>query len=200
MKIHLNPGQGVYDRQKVENLIAQRDYLLKDQVEKQSRIERLEGANQRLLKVALGECPECGENDLHSAAVGGKEAVSCTECDWIDTYEALAASDGQQCNCSPSFCAQQHGGDSGMKCRLSGATGDGADGVALNSMSHADLPPSNPLRTLTEDEPSPECIAAVAKLMKVTKCPHCSLTNTCMVSPKGIMWQCGSCFHIWEKK
>lgn len=39
------------------------------------------------------------------------------------------------------------------------------DGIALNSMSHADLPPGDPLRTLCDDHPEPECLEAIAKLI-----------------------------------
>jgi hypothetical protein len=54
------------------------------------RERQLREANARLSKVVEGLCPECGANDLHSAELQGKAAISCCECDWISTYAALA--------------------------------------------------------------------------------------------------------------
>lgn len=42
---------------------------------------------------------------------------------------------------------------------------DTRDGLPLFAMSHSDLPEGDPLRTLCDDEPAPECTEAVAKLI-----------------------------------
>lgn len=50
---------------------------------------------EQLLKLVQGECPVCGQSDLHSAELDGQAAVSCCECDWISTYAALADDGGE---------------------------------------------------------------------------------------------------------
>jgi len=40
----------------------------------------------RLAKIAQGICPECGGLDLHSALLDTQEAVSCGDCEWIESY------------------------------------------------------------------------------------------------------------------
>lgn len=44
-----------------------------------------------LLALVEGKCPKCGGDDLHSASTGGKEAISCCECEYMVTYESLKA-------------------------------------------------------------------------------------------------------------
>ncbi len=56
------------------------------------RERQLRGLNEDLLKICEGTCPACGGNDLHSAEIDGKAAISCCDCEWNTTYAALAAS------------------------------------------------------------------------------------------------------------
>ncbi len=69
---------------------------------------------------------------------------------WEETMASISAANCPWCNYF-GFACSKHASVS--------------DGVALNSMSHADLPAGDPLRTLCDDQPSAECIDAVNKLM-----------------------------------
>lgn len=42
-----------------------------------------------LLELLEGRCPKCKAADLHSASLGGEEAISCCECDYIVTRKSL---------------------------------------------------------------------------------------------------------------
>lgn len=74
--------------ERLEIHVADQTHIITSQTDHELR---LLGANQKLLKVVQGECPVCGQSDLHSAELDGQAAVSCCECDWISTYAALAA-------------------------------------------------------------------------------------------------------------
>jgi len=42
-----------------------------------------------LMAIVEDKCPDCGAKELHSASLDGKEAMSCTECEWIRSYDQL---------------------------------------------------------------------------------------------------------------
>jgi len=44
------------------------------------------------LELAPTRCPACGSDDLHSAALDDKDAISCGECEWIATLESFQRS------------------------------------------------------------------------------------------------------------
>lgn len=49
----------------------------------------------RLLRATPDRCPECDGDDLHSASLGGEEAIDCGDCDWIATIASFQPKKGK---------------------------------------------------------------------------------------------------------
>jgi hypothetical protein len=41
-------------------------------------------------------CPACGSDDLHSALLGGEEAISCCDCVWAAIIASFQPSGGEK--------------------------------------------------------------------------------------------------------